>query len=83
MKADKYISGGGNLTSEAISLLRFPMAFLIVLLHSTFEYELRDGISIFEGIDAPFYHHLDYMFVKNVCNIAVPLFFVISGYLFF
>ena len=59
------------------------MAVLIVLLHSTFEYELRDGISIFEGIDAPFYHHLDYMFVKNVCNIAVPLFFVISGYLFF
>lgn len=74
---------GVEFVSKTISLLRFPMAVLIVLFHSSFEHELRDGFSIFEGLNASFYHHLDYMFVRNICTIAVPLFFVISGFLFF
>ncbi len=68
---------------QVITLLRFPMAVLIVLLHSSFEHELKDGVSIFDGWNAPMYHHLDYLFVQNICNIAVPLFFIISGFLFF
>lgn len=74
---------GGGILSSAITLLRFPMAVLIVFHHSSFELELKNGVSIFEGLEAPFYHHLDYMFVKNITMIAVPLFFLISGFLFF
>ena len=70
-------------TSSTIKFLRFPMAVVIILLHSSFEYEIIDGKSIFKGWNAPLYHHLDYVFVKNICNIAVPLFFLISGFLFF
>ena len=72
-----------SLLSETIAVLRFPMAVLILLLHSSFEHEIKDGISIFEGWNAPVYHHLDFIFVHNICNIAVPLFFLISGFLFF
>lgn len=69
--------------SSTITLLRFPMAVVIILLHSSFEHEIINGYSIFEGWSAPWYHHLDYVFVQNVCNIAVPLFFFVSGFLFF
>ena len=77
------IESGGGVYSRTIALLRFPLAVFILLLHSSFEHELRDGIPIFEGWDAPVYHHIDFIFVQNVCNIAVPLFFLISGFLFF
>ena len=69
--------------SKTITLLRFPLAVFILLLHASFEHELRNGVSIFDGWDAPIYHHLDFLFVQNICNIAVPLFFLISGFLFF
>lgn len=82
-KSFKLTSGGGGNLSQTITLLRFPLAVLILLLHSSFEHELRNGVSIFEGWDAPVYHHIDYLFVQNICNIAVPLFFLISGFLLF
>lgn len=75
--------GGGNLESKSIELLRFPMAVLILLLHSSFTHEVNGGISIFEEWNAPIYNTLDKIFVGNITNIAVPLFFLISGYLFF
>ncbi len=84
MNKDNY--SDGILTesiSSSITLLRFPMAVVILLLHSSFEHEIIEGNSIFIGWSAPFYHHLDYTFVQNICNIAVPLFFLISGFLFF
>ena len=77
------MESGGGICSRTITLLRFPLAVFILLLHSSFEHELRDGVSIFEGWEAPLYHHIDFLFVQNVCNIAVPLFFLISGFLFF
>ena len=80
---DKTHTVGGGILSSTITLLRFPMAVLIVFHHSSFELELKNGVSIFEGLEAPFYHHLDYMSVRNITMIAVPLFFLISGFLFF
>ena len=73
----------GTLLSETLEVLRFPLAVFILLLHSSFEHEIKDGISIFEGWDAPIYHRLDFIFSQNICNIAVPLFFLMSGFLFF
>lgn len=72
-----------TIESYTIDLLRFPMAVMIMLLHSSFTHELKNGISIFDGIDAPVYEFIDKLFVGNITNIAVPLFFMISGYLFF
>lgn len=83
---NKENNSDGSLTgriSSSITLLRFPMAVVILLLHSSFEHEIIEGNSIFYGWSAPLYHHLDYAFVQNFCNIAVPLFFLISGFLFF
>lgn len=79
----KYLVGGGKLESDTISILRFPMAVMILLLHSSFMHELNKGISIFEGWSQPIYRTLDAIFVGNITNIAVPLFFMVSGYLFF
>lgn len=79
-KHDVWFTGE---SSKAIALLRFPMAILIMLFHASFKHELRNGASIFDGWNAPCYFKLDYLFVDNICMIAVPLFFVISGFLFF
>lgn len=59
------------------------MALMILLLHSSFMHELKNGVSIFEGWNQPIYRTLDAIFVGNITNIAVPLFFMVSGYLFF
>lgn len=54
-----------------------------MLIHSSFEHEIRNGKLLFDGWDAPVYHSIDFVFVHNICKIAVPLFFFISGFLFF
>lgn len=54
-----------------------------MLIHSSFEYELNNGVSVFSGWNAPIYHTIDYVFVKNICQTAVPIFFIFAGFLFF
>lgn len=68
------------LQSKVINLLRFPMIVGIVLLHSFLE-----GI---QGLDIPktgipIYHNFSFFISRIVVSVAVPLFFFISGYLFF
>ena len=67
MKSDR-------LTSETIQWLRFPMAGLVVLLHGA------QG-----GMYSPLlnYHILSLLTYGGICRIAVPCFFLVSGYLFF
>lgn len=74
MKYIKFDDYGERLELRTIDLLRFPMAILILLLHSSFLYEIKDGTSIFEGWNVPAYHMLDFILVDNITNIAVPLF---------
>lgn len=64
----------GDLTSKTIEWLRFPMAALIVLLHT--------GAL---GLDSsqPIYRSLSIITNAGICRLAVPCFFFISGYLFF
>lgn len=73
-----------KLQSKVIDVLRFPMAVLVVLLHASFMNERdAEGDSIFSGFDSSIYEVVDFLFVNSLCAVAVPLFFFISGYLFF
>ncbi len=61
--------------SKVIALLRFPMAFAIVMFHF---------VPVTTQVDFPVYNFLHYV-VWYICSghIVVPLFFIFSGYLFF
>lgn len=68
------------LQSKVIDLLRFPMIVGIVLLHAFLE--SIKGLDVPEtGI--PIYHTLSFFISRIIVCVAVPLFFFISGYLFF
>ena len=63
----KYSEESGfRCISETITLLRFPLAVVILLLHSSFEHEIINGVSIFQGWNSPIYHHLDFILVSNI-----------------
>lgn len=61
--------------SKVIALLRFPMAFAIVMFHF---------VPVTTQVDFPVYNFLHFV-VWFICSghIVVPLFFIFSGYLFF
>ena len=65
-----------TIDSRIISFLRFPMIVGIVLIHS--------GLEVKDLVSSPIY---DYLVVKGIVGtltrVCVPLFFLISGYLFF
>ena len=68
------------LQSKVIDFLRFPMIVSIVLLHAFLE--SIKGLDIpANGI--PVYHFLSFFISRVLVSVAVPLFFFISGYLFF
>lgn len=62
------------LESKVMDWLRFPMAVLVVLIHTG---------SLGGDSPYPVYSTLCILFPKAICQLAVPLFFMISGYLFF
>lgn len=66
--------GTGKEISGTIDWLRFAMAACVVLLHTG---------SL--GADSPLlvYSSLCILFPQGICRLAVPIFFFISGYLFF
>lgn len=59
--------------SSTIEWLRFVMACMVVLLHAS-------GKGIL-GHDS--FSYIRIVFAHGICRVAVPVFFVISGYLFF
>ncbi len=64
---------------STIENLRFPMAVLIVFLHS------KNRVSFAETIQTDFsvFQYVEGFFSGTLASIAVPLFFFISGYLYF
>ena len=69
--------------SEVISFLRFPLAVLVVLIHATLVYELHNGVPYINETETPIYCIIDFLFRKSICSLSVPMFFFISGMLFF
>ncbi|MCR5462965.1 MAG: acyltransferase [Bacteroidales bacterium] len=63
-----------KLQSQTIDVVRFPMAALIVLLHTG---------ALGLGSSQPIYRSLSILTNAGICRLAVPCFFFISGYLFF
>ena len=73
------MSFSNNTDSKVIRWLRFPLACLIVLLHSQILEPVYRPIVAGSG----FAYALKIVLSEGVCRIAVPAFFLISGYLFF
>lgn len=65
--------------SRVITALRFPLACLIVLLHA----QILEPLPRPNVATSGFAYALRVLFSEGVCRIAVPSFFLISGYLFF
>lgn len=72
-----------NLTSNTISALRFPLAVMVVIIHARTLNDIDfnpvwqnlSGMDIALGIQV--------LLSSTVCHVAVPIFYVLSGYLFF
>lgn len=72
-----------ELQSKTISFLRFPLIVGVVLIHSHFNSVVINGVDLMEGGHFPVYTVISYLFSGIFSGIAVPLFFFISGFLFF
>lgn len=71
------MSVNDQLSSKIIDTIRYPLMVLVVMIHTNMYQE-----NIFVG-DYPFFDLFFNILVQEFARIAVPLFFVISGYLFF
>lgn len=69
--------------SKAIDILRFPLAVFVVAIHTYF----NEGLKARGNVDVPFSgvwaHEFIRFFSIMLTDCAVPMFFVISGYLYF
>lgn len=73
-----------RIVSNTLSNLRFPLAVMVVYIHyfGSSVCDLSDvSFSCFSENDI--FNIVRVGFSKNICQIAVPTFFLISGYLFF
>lgn len=70
-----------NTDSEVIKILRFPLIFVIILFHARYQsVNFSDaGISL---KDVQLFDNVTFFF-ESIGHVGVPLFFFISGYLFF
>ena len=77
MKEDKLIS-------ETIRLLRFPLTMFVVFIHYNIGVRGFSLHGVTYGLDAPeWFRCLTAFFSDVLPRTAVPLFYIISGYLFF
>ena len=65
--------------SRSISMLRFPMAVLVILLHADVICQSKNTLIYNNGIG----EFMITLCSNGVCQLAVPCFALISGYLFF
>lgn len=74
-----------NLSSKLIDFIRFPLAVLVVFLHATLPLEDYDYFSIgWSTINGSDIYTIAYLSIGYIITrIAVPSFFLVSGYLFF
>ena len=73
-----------TIESEIINRLRLPLMLLVVLLHSNVKNVLNYMGGVIDASNVyTLYGFLSYFFTGVLGRVAVPLFFLISGYLFF
>lgn len=72
-----------DLQSKTISFLRFPLIVAVVFIHSTFFDIQIGGNQIVDTTQYSIFYNISNLFSHIIAGIAVPLFFMISGFLFF
>lgn len=72
-----------ELQSKTIRFLRFPLIVGIVMIHSHYTELIIDGKDWMKEVNLPVYHLISYFFSEILARVAVPLFFFLSGFLFF
>lgn len=71
-----------RLLSQTISWMRFPLIVAVVLLHTFILNRPVDG-KVITSENAPFFALFEHVVKADIGEIAVPLFFFISGFLYF
>ncbi len=72
-----------QLLSKTISFLRFPLIVGVVLIHSRFQDVVIQGTKQVQTTDFRIFASVVYLFSETFARVAVPLFFLFSGFLFF
>ena len=72
-----------KLQSQVISFLRFPLIVAVVFIHSIPEDVVFNGLSAIVNYNLSIYEGVRYFVSEVVARIAVPIFFFISGFLYF
>lgn len=72
-----------ELQSKTISFLRFPLIVGVVLIHSQFKEVVFNGVNLMKDGSFPVYTNVSYLFSVILPQITVPLFYFMSGFLFF
>lgn len=72
------------LLSASINFMKFPLAIMVIVLHSTLIGKPIERLGI-DNLDAiaPLYAPITWFFGNFIGNCAVPIFFIISGFLLF
>lgn len=69
---------------EMIKFLRFPLMVMVVMIHAQMSrISMGGGIYEFNVETFPIYSNISYFVSKLISRIAVPCFYLFSGYLFF
>ena len=72
-----------EILSQTIAFLRFPLIAGVVLIHSKVKDVVIKGVQLIPPDGYWFYDNISYLFSHIFAAVAVPLFFFISGFLFF
>ena len=70
--------------SILIKFLRFPLMIMVIMIHAHVTEISMGGVTYdFDLHDFPLYNNISYCISDIVCRIAVPIFYIFSGYLFY
>lgn len=72
-----------ELQSKSIDFLRFPLIIGVIFIHNYNSTIVVHGVELGNDSYMPLYHVFSELFSRVIASVAVPLFFLISGFLFF
>jgi surface polysaccharide O-acyltransferase-like enzyme len=73
----------GPVSSERLNILRFPLIVGVVFIHAYGSSLGFSGVEVGVAQVTPFVRFVEDLISQGIARIAVPLFFLMSGYLFF
>lgn len=81
--ANNLCRANEELQSKTIDFLRFPLIVGVVLAHSNLSQVVIDGVNWAQNGTYPVYTLVSYLFSGIISRVSIPLFFFISGFLFY